>query len=108
MCFVDFLKKTRDEMRAQSNQPSDPWRLRLEGVRGKTWDDAAERISTQSLWDFLEVPQRSRNAGAARRLAKIMRELGWTPIKARGLTPGGGFADQVRGYARTKTRAVMR
>ena len=52
------------------------------------------------------MPQRSRNAGAARRLAKIMRELGWSPIKARGLTPGG-FIDQVRGYARTKTGAVM-
>jgi hypothetical protein len=38
MAFVDFLKKTRDEMRAQSAQPSHPWRIRLERVRGKTWD----------------------------------------------------------------------
>jgi hypothetical protein len=34
-----------------------------------------------------------------RRLAKIMRKLGWSAVKARGLTPGG-FKDQVRGYAR--------
>jgi hypothetical protein len=107
MSFIADLKRIRDEMRAQSAQPSDPWRLRLEGVRGKTWDDGVERISTQSLWNFLEVPQRARSAGAARRLAKIMRELGWSPIKARGLTPGG-FTDQVRGYARPKTGAVMR
>ncbi len=76
-------------------------------MRSKTWDDGVERISTQSRWDFLEVPQRARSAGAARRLAKIMRELGWSPIKARGMTPGG-FTEQVRGYARPKSRAVMR
>jgi hypothetical protein len=107
MSFIARLKELRDEMRAQSAQPSDPWRLRLERARGKIGDDGVERVSTQSLWDFLEVRQRDRNAGAARRLAKIMRELGWHPIKARGLTPGG-FTDQVRGYARTKTGAIMR
>jgi hypothetical protein len=107
MSFISFLERTRDEMRAQNAQPSDPWRLRLEGARGKIWDDGVERISTQSLFDLLEVSQRSRNAGAARRLAKIMRELGWVPTKARGITPGG-FTDQVRGYARTRTGAVMR
>jgi hypothetical protein len=46
--------------------------------------DGIERISTQSLFDFLEVPQRNRNAAAARRLAKIMRELGWSPLKRGG------------------------
>jgi hypothetical protein len=107
MSFVADLKRIREEMRAQSAQPSDPWRIRLEGVRVKTWDDGVQRISTQSLFNLLEVPQRNRNAGAARRLAKIMRGLGWHPIKARGLTPGG-FTDQVRGYARPKTGAVMR
>jgi hypothetical protein len=107
MPFIEDLKRMRDEMRAQSAQPSDPWRLRLERARGKVGDDGVERVSTQSLFDLLEVPQRSRNAGAARRLAKIMRELGWGPIKARGLTPGG-FTDQVRGYARTKTGVIMR
>jgi len=38
---------------------------------------------------------RSRTAGACRRFAKLMIELGWHPIKAHGLTPGG-FRDQVR------------
>lgn len=96
MSFISILKKTRDEVRAKR---ADPWHLRLERVRGKVGDDGVERISTQTAFDILEVPQRSRTAGACRRLARLMRDLGWSPIKARGLTPGG-FCDQVRGYAR--------
>jgi hypothetical protein len=39
--------------------------------------------------------------------ARPAREVGWHPIKARGLTPGG-FRDQVRGYARdTGGEALM-
>jgi len=80
-------------------QAADPWRLRLERVRGKIGDDGVERISTQALFDLLEVPQRSRSAAACRRLAQRMRELGWNGMKARGLTQAG-YRDQVRGYAR--------
>jgi hypothetical protein len=69
-------------------------------------DDGVERVSTQTLFDTLDVPQRSRGAGAWRRLATLMRDLGWSPIKARGITPGG-FKDQVRGYARNKDWSVM-
>jgi hypothetical protein len=69
-------------------------------------NDGTERISTQTVFDVLEVPHRSRTAGACRHLAKIMRDLGWHPIKARGLTPGG-FRDQVRGYARDKTGSAL-
>ena len=72
-------------------------------LRGKVDYDGLERISTHSVFDFLEVPQRTRAPGACRRLTKMMRELGWSPIKARGLTPGG-FRDQVRGYVRDNTR----
>ncbi len=101
--FITILKTSRDQVRAHR---ADPWHLRLEGVRGKVGDDGVERISTQTLFDFLELPQARRDAGACRRLAKLMREFGWSPIKARGLTPGG-FKDQVRGYARAKTWSVM-
>jgi len=48
----------------------------------KTDYDGVERISTQDLFDILEVPQRARSAGACRRLAVLMRKFGWTPIKA--------------------------
>jgi hypothetical protein len=96
--WVELLRRTRAEVLARS---ADPWRPRLERVRGKTDYDGVERISTQDLFDVLELPQRARRAGACRRLAVLMRELGWTPMKARGLGQSG-FRDQVRGYARTK------
>ena len=94
--FVELLKKTKAEALVRS---ADPWRLRLERVRGEVGYDFVERISTQDLFDGLEVPQRARTAGACRHLAKLMRELGWTPIKARCLGQGG-YRDQVRGYGR--------
>jgi hypothetical protein len=96
MPWVELLRRTKAEALAQS---ADLWRLRLERVRGETGYDGVERISTQNLFDVLEVPQRARSAGACRRLAALMRELGWTPMKARGLGQSG-FKDQVRGYAR--------
>src|SRR4051794_18530266 len=89
--FLGKLKQGRDEMLARA---ADPWHLRLERVRGKVGDDGIERVPTQTLFDVLEVPQRGRGAGACRRLAKLMRELGWSPIKARGLTQSG-LRDQV-------------
>src|SRR5262245_52215952 len=92
MSFISLLKEGRKNAQA----PRDPWHLRLQGLRGKTWDDGIERISTQTVFDILDVPHRSRTAGACRRLSRLMREIGWHPIKARGLTPGG-FRDQVRG-----------
>jgi len=103
MSFIRALREARDKANAR---PADPWLLRLEGLRGKTWDDGIERISTQTVFDILEVPYRTRTAGACRRLATLMRELGWSPIKARGISPGG-FRDQVRGYARDKRGSVL-
>lgn len=99
MSFISTLRKARDEIRAQQ---SDPWFVRLSAVRGKVGDDSVERIATHTLFDILEVPQRGRTAAAKRRLAQIMRGLGWSPLRARGLTPTG-LKDQVRGYARDKS-----
>jgi hypothetical protein len=103
MSFVSRLKNSSEHVRAQR---ANPWQIRPESVRGKIGDDGVERISTHTLLDILEVPMRSRTAPACRRLAKIMRELGWVQIKARGLTPGG-FKDQVRGYARDKDTVML-
>jgi hypothetical protein len=102
MSFIASLKSAQE----QCKTAKDPWHLRLEGIRGKKWDDGIERISTQTVFDILEVSHKSRTTGACRRLAKLMRDLGWSPIKAPGLTPGG-FRDQVRGYARDTTRQTM-
>jgi hypothetical protein len=103
MSFIASLKLAQQQVRKTEK---DPWQLCLEGIRGKKWDDGIERISTQTVFDILEVPQRSRAAGACRRLATLMRKLGWSPIKARGLTPGG-FRDQIRGYARDERGSVL-
>jgi hypothetical protein len=80
-------------------QPADPWLAPLQRVRGKIGDDGIERITTQTLFDILEVPQCSRGAGASRRLAKLMIELKWSPVRVRGLSRGA-YLEQVRGYAR--------
>ena len=55
-----------------------PWRLTLERVHGKVdFYDGLERVSSQTLLDLLEVPQRSRTAGTFRQLAKVMAPLHW-------------------------------
>ena len=98
-----FLAKIR-EAQEQLAAPVDPWRLRLERVRGKIDYDGLERVTSQTLLDLLEVPQRNRRAGTFRRVASIMAELGWTPIRVRDLT-GGGYKEQVRGYYRDARHA---
>ena len=102
---MSFIKEL-NEARSKAAAKQDPWRFRLERIRGKVGYDAVERVSTQAVLDFLEVPQRGRNAAACRRLATLMRELGWTPIKARGMTQNG-FRDQVRGYARDSSGQAL-
>jgi hypothetical protein len=84
---------------------AEPWRLPLERLRGKVADDGIERISTQAIFTaFWMCHSATGGAGACRRLAKLMRELGWSPIKARGLNQAG-FRDQIRGYAKDRTRS---
>ena len=95
--WITRMREAQAEMAAARN--ADPWRLRLERLRGKVGDDNVERISTQAIFDVLEVPRRNRGAGACKRLGPLMRELGWSPIKARGLNQRG-LLEQIRGYAR--------
>jgi hypothetical protein len=98
--LIDEFRQAKAKLAARS---AEPWRLPLERVRGKIGDDGIERITTQLLFDILEVPQRSRGSGACRRLAKLMAELGWTAVRVRGLTRGG-YLEQVRGYCREPLR----
>ena len=96
MSWLGKLEKAKVEIAARTG---DPWRLPLERVRGKIDYDGLERVSSQTLLDVLDVPQRSRTAGTYRHLAKIMAELGWTAVRVRDLTRGG-YKEQVRGYCR--------
>ena len=86
--------------KAAAAEAADPWRLRLERVRGKIdFIDRLERVSSQTLLDLLEVPQRNRMAGTFRRLSKLMTELGWSAVRVRDFN-GRGYKEQIRGYCR--------
>ena len=69
--FMEKLEAAKAELSARNAE--DPWRLRLERVRGKVDYDGLERISSQTLLDLLEVPQRNQTAGTFRRLPKSWR-----------------------------------
>jgi len=97
---VSLLGRLR-EARAELEAPADPWAAPLQRVHGKIEFDGLERVSSQTLLDMLEVPQRCRTAGTYRRLAKLMTELGWTAVRVRDLTRGG-YKEQVRGYCRIR------
>ena len=88
------------QARAELEVPADPWLAPLQRVRGKIEFDGQERISSQTVLDILEVPQRQRTAGTYRRVARLMAELGWTAVRVRDLTRGG-YKEQVRGYVRS-------
>jgi hypothetical protein len=100
---VSFLERMK-AAQAEAAQPIDPWRLRLERVRGTTGFDGLERISSQKLLDILEVEQRKRTAGTFRHLARVMAELGWTAVRVRDFNRRG-FKEQCRGFVRD-ARAV--
>ena len=96
MSWLGKIKAAQAKMTARD---IDPFRLRLERVRGKIDYDGIERVTTQMLLDVLEVPQRSRTAGTYRHLAKLMVELGWTPVRVRDFNCRG-YKEQIRGYCR--------
>ena len=95
--FVDKIERLRAERAARSTEH--PWKLPLERVEGKVDYDGIARVSTQSLLDILEIPQNRRTATTCRLLARLMAELGWTPVRVRDLTRGG-YKETVRGYCR--------
>ena len=101
MRALSFRERMREEAaKSAAADAADPWRFPLERVRGKIdFFDRLERVSSQTLLDLLEVPQRDRTAGTFRRLSKLMTELGWSAVRVRDLTRGG-YKEQVRGYCR--------
>ena len=96
---MSFTSTLEEAIAKAAAARSDPWRLRLERLRGQVGHDGIERLSSQAIMDVLEITQRARNAGTCRRLAKMMRELGWTPVRVRDFTRGG-YRESVRGYCR--------
>ncbi len=80
MRALSFRDRMGEEAaKAAAAEAADPWRLPLERVRGKVdFFDRLERISSQTLLDLLEVPQRNRTAGSFSVLQRSWRSwAGW-------------------------------
>ena len=102
MPWVKKLRMIADQAREQ--RPAHAWEAPVQRLKGKIGSDGVERISTQAVFDYLDVPQRERSAVACSTLSKLMQAQGWSPVRFRGITRGG-FLDQVRGYAREAARS---
>jgi hypothetical protein len=94
--FSELLKTGAEA--ARNAAVEDAWEATLRKLKGRISHDGIERISTNDVFDFLEVPIRRRPSETIR-LSRVMRKLGWSSIRARGLNPGS-YRDRVRGYAR--------
>ena len=100
MRALSFRDRMREAAKSVATETVDPWRLALERVRGKVdFFDRLERVSSQTLLDLLEVPQRQRTAGTYRRLAKVMAQLGWSAVRVRDFNCRG-YKETIRGYCR--------
>jgi hypothetical protein len=90
--MLSLVSRLHQAQAEREERRADPWRKKLQGALVAT-----EAISTVALLDLLRVPA---TTGNARRLAAVMRELGFVALKSRRLMPGG-FRDTVtRGWAR--------
>jgi hypothetical protein len=98
MGWVETIRLAAEAARQQPR--AHPWQAPIERLKGKIGSDGVERISTQAVFDYLDVPQRERSAVACSTLSKLMQARGWTPTRYRGITRGG-FLDQVRGFCKT-------
>jgi hypothetical protein len=95
--FVEQLRAAR----ARTLKPSDPWTPALFTLKGNRGRDGVEWITTEAVFEFLDLPRLGRTPEAAKRLKRVMVELGWTPVRARAVTARGRAA-RVRGYARDR------
>jgi hypothetical protein len=94
LSFMELLRAAKAEIK-----PFDPWEEQLSRLRGEVGSDGVARISTEGVFDALDLPRFQRTAEAGKRVKTIMQTLGWTPMRARRVTSRGRAA-RVRGYAR--------
>ncbi|WMT75427.1 hypothetical protein [Bradyrhizobium sp. Ash2021] len=90
MSFMARLERAKYEL---AKRDADPFRDKVEAaMRGKF------AISTAAVLDLIGEPK---TTGTARRLATVMRDLHFIPIKSRRLMPGGRAGNTItRGWAR--------
>src|SRR4030088_330779 len=90
MALLAKLREARAELEAHHE---DAWHKKVEAAVLER-----EAISTAALLDLLRAPA---TTGTARRLAAVMRSLGFIPMKSRRFMPGGRAGNTVtRGWAR--------
>ena len=94
--YVSLIQGAFEELSRSENE--DPWLPTLRTLKGHIGSDGIERISTYDVFEALEVPVR-RRAGLTVRLSRLMRGLGWSNVRAHGLT-SHSYRDRVRGFAR--------
>ncbi len=74
----------------------DPWMDKLSAIRGKAYGDVVRIETQQLLGHHLNVDLKQQTQAHSKRLATLMRKLGWEPTKFR----VGGTV--VRGYEKPK------
>lgn len=90
---MSWLSKLHQTSRELDARQRDPWFGTLEAAL-----DGVPAMSTAALLDLLRAPA---TTDTARRLAAVMRDLRFIPIKSRRLMPGGRCGNTVtRGWAR--------
>lgn len=94
--LLQEFRDARDRLRNAAEEH--PWMATLRRLKGRTGSDGVERVSTNDVFDALEIPMRRRPSQTVL-LSRLMRRVGWKNIRAHGLNPGS-YRDRVRGYAR--------
>jgi hypothetical protein len=89
MSWIEKLHRASAEL---AERGVDPWQMKLEGALRN-----APAMSTVCLLDLVGARPTTSNG---RRLARILRPLGFVPLKSRRLEPGGFRDTSIRGWAR--------
>jgi hypothetical protein len=90
-----------EEIEAAANKSVDAWFYPLSRLRGRVdpyGEPGVERITSAAILDILEVPMRERRRPVYQRVSRILRQLGWVPIRVRDFRSIRG--ENVRGYLR--------
>jgi len=94
--YGKYLERLKEQVQGHE---AEPWREKLERLKGRVDHEGGEFVTTKELLAAVGVSQRGHQVGAHKRIAPILKSLGWEPVRRRGLTPTG-LLDQVRGWAR--------
>lgn len=82
----------------------DPWQERLVTIRGKAVGEEVRAYTTELLGEVLGISVERQHSGHSKRLAALMRELGWEPgkFKVDGRTMRGFYRPKPEGHVDDK------